>query len=183
MGRDKNFIELDGEPLLTRVCRKAGAVGPIWVVARADQALPELAGATRVADECREDGLAGPLLGIASGLAVMKNAGVEIAAIVGSDDAGLDGPMLRARIERLDSLPEVEGICLESEGFVQPLASVVRVLPALRRARALLSLGQARASVWAEEFRRFGGAALGAVWDLDTPAQLREWQEAHAEDD
>jgi molybdopterin-guanine dinucleotide biosynthesis protein A len=183
MGRDKNFISLEGEPLLTRVCRRASELGPVWVVARAQQELPDLAGATRVPDEEREDGLAGPLLGIASGLAVMHEAGVELAAIVGSDDAGLESAMLRARLAQLEQLPKIEGVCLESEGFVQPLASAVRVAPALQRARDLLAAGQARASLWAGEFRRLQGAAVGAVWDLDTPAQLREWREQQTKGD
>ena len=49
MGRDKNFVEIDGEALLSRVCRRCAAFAPVWVVARAGQELPAIGAARRLA--------------------------------------------------------------------------------------------------------------------------------------
>jgi molybdopterin-guanine dinucleotide biosynthesis protein A len=175
MGRDKNFVEIEGEALLTRVCRRCATFAPVWVVARPGQRLPAIGAAARVQDELRGDGLAGPLLGIASGLGELQRRGIELALIAGCDDVAVEGPALRARLDVLLAAPGVTGACLQSEGFVQPLSAAVRVDPALARARQLLDAGNTRASAWAANFEKIDDPAAGRVWDLDTPEQLQEW--------
>lgn len=185
MGQDKNFLRVEGQALLSRVCRACVQLGPTWVVARQGQKLPELHGALRVADELFGS-LGGPLVGIASGLGVLAASGIERAMICAGDDVGLSIEGLRTRALALMDLEgekaEVVGVCLVAQGRRQPLACAVRVPPALARARELLARGEVRARTWAEDFLLLEGAAFGEVYDLDTPAELEAFTKSRSED-
>jgi len=172
MGADKNFLQVDGEPMLSRACRVCMEVAPTWVVGRSDQLMPELHGASRLAD-AEYGELGGPLVGIATGLTELGRRGAKFALVCAGDDVAFGAAALRARVLALRaSDPDCAGVCVEAQGRAQPLASAVRVELAGARAQALLEAGEARARIWAEDFEALMGERYGEVRDLDTPADV-----------
>jgi molybdopterin-guanine dinucleotide biosynthesis protein A len=138
MGRPKEWLPIDGEPMLARVVRiLSSVVEPMVVVAAIDQDLPMLPRAVRIVRDERPD--CGPLEGIAAGL---KSIDSEIAYLSASDVPLLRSEFVRAVIDRIakgDTAVPYFG------GRFYPLSAVVRVDPARVAARRLLD-GNRRAA-------------------------------------
>ncbi|MCB9568734.1 MAG: NTP transferase domain-containing protein [Myxococcales bacterium] len=152
MGRPKAWLEWRGRPLLAHLAAifaDAGA-GTIVVVGAPGQELPPLpSSAIRVDDPPGERG--GPLVGLLVGLEAAARAGADAAFLAACDGVFLSRAhldFLRAELEGEGGLEAVIPIdAARGPGgrrFAHPLASLVRVAPALRAARALIAGGQRR---------------------------------------
>jgi len=149
MGQPKEWLEIDGEPLLHRVASAAARACPIVVVvARAGQELPPLpAGVTRVDDPPDHDG-EGPLAAALAGLAAVGDRGGEI-AFVGASDAPFVGEAHIAYVlDRLERDRTLMAVVPESGPFddgtriLHALGGAVRVTVARATAHALVQAGQ-----------------------------------------
>jgi molybdopterin-guanine dinucleotide biosynthesis protein A len=89
MGKDKAFVEFDGEPLAHRVLRALRSVCDEVLVASGDGRRLSALGAPQVADAAPD---AGPLAGIVAGL---EAAGTELVAVVAVDMPFASGEVLR----------------------------------------------------------------------------------------
>jgi molybdenum cofactor guanylyltransferase len=128
MGRPKESLLFAGETLLARACATVAAcAAPIVVVARdAAQVLPPLpAGVQRTNDAAPDRG---PLVGLAAGLAWLRDHGGMAA-----DDAAFavacDQPFLTvAGIRALaNELGDNDVVMAQIGGFVQPLGAIYRL--------------------------------------------------------
>jgi molybdopterin-guanine dinucleotide biosynthesis protein A len=146
MGRPKAWLPFGNEVLLQRVVRILGeVVGPVVVVAAADQDLPPLPPSTLVARDERE--FLGPLNGLAAGLAALADR-AEVAYLSSCDVPFLRPAFVRRVIDRLGDAD----ICMpEVGGFRHPLAAAYRsrILPAVRE---LVAAGQLRPVLLTERF-------------------------------
>jgi len=151
MGRAKALLPFGPETMLARVVRLLGevpgeVVGPVIVVAAANQELPDLPGRVEVARDRRAD--RGPLEGLAVGL---RAAGDRVdAAFVTACDVPLLLPEFVGRMIELSAGHEIA--VPHVEGHDHPLSAVYRtaVLPAVE---ALLSAGRLRPAFLFDQFR------------------------------
>lgn len=136
MGLDKAMLPFGGELMLQRVVRLiAPQVGPIVVVAAADQVLPDLPDSVTIARD-RRPGL-GPLEGLAAGLSAIKDRTEEdsIEAVYATScDVPLLVPAFVSRMfELLDNhdIDDYDIVVPRDGKFHHPLAAVYRtsVLP------------------------------------------------------
>ncbi len=147
MGRPKHLLPFGPENLLQRVVRLvAEAVGPVVVVAAANQDLPELPAGVPIVFDRRPD--CGPLEGIAVGLAALPPE-AALAFVTACDT-----PLLRpALVRRLIELAEGYDIVVPHvEGYDHPLSAVYRttVLPFVD---SLLAAGRLRPAFLFEKVR------------------------------
>jgi molybdopterin-guanine dinucleotide biosynthesis protein A len=143
MGRDKAWLELDGQPLLARVIELlAGRCAPIVVSARPGQALPELLGVERVDDPTPD---AGPLVGLHAALELLLARGVARAYLSGCDAAGLSERHVDFMLERLRAgHAAIAAVPVDGDGRRHPLAAALDVAELHARAAAQLAAGDAR---------------------------------------
>lgn len=143
MGRPKEWLDLDGTPLLTHLTGViASCCSPVVVVARSGQPLPTLAtGVAKIDDPPFEGEALGPFPALVCGLAWLAERGATIAYLSSCDAACLQSAHLTFLVERLGQIApasSIEAILpVSRDGHVHPLASVVLVDAALRAARAL----------------------------------------------
>ena len=190
MGRPKAFLEIEGEPLLTRIARRVqGACDLTIVVGTTGEPLPTLpAGVLRV-DDPPERAHEGPLSGLATGLSALAAHGIQLAYVGACDSVFLDTAHVRWMLDALAAdrrhaavVPE-SGPSEDGTRILHPLCGAVRVPVASITAAALLTSGQraARALYEGLAARRIAVATLPdprVVRDCDTP---QDWSEALAE--
>lgn len=178
MGIDKSTLEIDGVPVLQRLARAAAEVcGWVFVLARAEQTLPDLPrGVVRLDDPADERGQ-GPLWAVARGLAEAARRGATLACLGACDMPLLDADHFAFMLARLQEHAAVAPVDPAS-GILQPLAGAVRIEAAvaacehLRRAdaRALRALFR---SLDAHELDASALPHPAAIHGCNTPA---EWQ-------
>lgn len=158
MGRPKEWLPFDGEPMLARVVRiLASVVSPVLVVAAEGQVLPPLPDTVLVVRDARPD--QGPLEGIAAGLNAIET---EFAYLCACDVPLLRPEFVQAVIGRVaDRDAAVPYIARR----FYPLSSVVRVVPARIAVRHLLDADRRAARFLFEELDsvRLGESELRAV--------------------
>lgn len=143
MGRDKAWLELDGQPLLARVIAVlARRCSPIVVSARPGQQLSAVAGIEllRVDDPMID---AGPLVGLHAALERLAADGVARAYLGSCDAAGLDERHVDFMLSRLRS-PAIAAVPIDADGRRHPLASAIDVAGLRARAAARLAAGRHR---------------------------------------
>jgi molybdopterin-guanine dinucleotide biosynthesis protein A len=149
MGQPKEWLEIDGVPLLQRVVQAATQACPVVVVvARAGQDLPALPpGVARVDDPPEHDG-EGPLAAALLGLVAVAELGAEIAFLGASDAPFVGEQHIGFMLERLERDRTMMAIVPESGPFddgtriLHALAGGVRVSVARATAYALVQSGQ-----------------------------------------
>lgn len=145
MGRDKAWLELDGQPLLARVIELlARSCSPIVVSCRPAQVLPEIAGVEpwRVEDPTAD---AGPLVGLHAALARLLAHGTSRAYLSGCDAIGLSERHVAFMLEQLRAEPgAIAAVPVERDGRRHPLASALNVEAMHARATAQLAAGEHR---------------------------------------
>lgn len=181
MGTDKAGLAWGGATLLGHVAARlaTGAEGPLIVVARAGQALPDLPeGAERVDDAVADEG---PLRGLAGGLAAAAGRGAEIAVAATVDAPFLAPAVVAALALALTSDPDSEAAAVAAGGRLPPFPAAYRCSLAAtaerllgdgeRRARALLGAARVRRVTEAELLADPAVAAqdpeLRSLLDLD----------------
>lgn len=149
MGQPKEWLEIDGEPLLVRVTRAAAhACATVVVVARAGQELPALpSGIDRIDDPEETEG-EGPLAAALAGLAAVADRGAELAFIGATDtpfvhEAHIDFVLSRLELDRtlMAVVPE-SGPFEDGTRILHPLGGAVRVAVARATAQALVQAGR-----------------------------------------
>ncbi|MEK6675243.1 MAG: molybdenum cofactor guanylyltransferase [Planctomycetota bacterium] len=119
MGRPKEWLRIDGEYLLPRIVRIVSEVaGPIVVVARPDQELPELPPDVTILHDRHPD--RGPLEGLAVGLEALSHR-CRAALVSPTDHPWLQSVFLRRWIELLGSQP---ALVPELDGHRYPFTAV-----------------------------------------------------------
>jgi molybdenum cofactor guanylyltransferase len=149
MGRPKEWLEIDGEPLLVRVTRAAArACATVVVVARAGQELPALPpGIERIDDPAHTEG-EGPLAAALAGLGIVADRGAEIAFLGASDTPFVHEGHIEFVLERLELDRTLMAVVPESGPFedgtriMHPLGGAVRVAVARATAYALVQAGR-----------------------------------------
>lgn len=149
MGRPKEWLEIDGEPLLVRVTRAAArACGSVVVVARAGQELPALpAGIDRIDDPAETEG-EGPLAAALAGLGAVADRGAELAFIGATDTPFVHEDHIEFVLSRLELDRTMMAVVPESGPFedgtriLHPLGGAVRVAVARATAQALVQAGR-----------------------------------------
>ena len=179
MGRDKAWLELGGRPLLVHVIESLAPVcDRIVVVAAPGQVLPALGpGVERADDPPRLHGR-GPLVGVLVGLEQLARAGVELAYLSSCDAVGLTRAHVRFMLARLAALPDAAGLVPRDADTLHPLASALRVEPALARARALLEGDRRRLMELVEGWPTIDAASLpepAVLSPCNEPGQWRAW--------
>lgn len=188
MGRDKAHVVIDGEPLVTRVCRAVtAACDPVVLVAAPDQGLPDLPGVRTVHDAVSFEG---PLRGAWTGLSALAPTDAGRALLTGVDAVCITPELIRA-LARLG-----DGSVAVADGDRLHLLPVMVALPEARRAAArLLAAGELRLRALVEalaprvvsraelladgELRRVDPELLG-LEDADDPAALARLTRAGA---
>ncbi len=149
MGRPKEWLEIDGEPLLVRVTRAAArACATVVVVARAGQELPVLpSGIDRIDDPAETDG-EGPLAAALAGLGAVADRGAELAFIGATDTPFVHEDHIAFVLSRLELDRTMMAVVPESGPFedgtriLHPLGGAVRVAVARATAQALVQAGR-----------------------------------------
>lgn len=158
MGRPKEWLPFEGEPMLARVVRMlATVVSPVVVVAAAGQELPPLPDGVFVLRDARPD--QGPLEGIAAGLNAIETEFAYLSAC--------DVPLIRPEFVQavIDRVMNCDAAVPHIAGRFYPLSSVVRVAPARTAARDLLYADRRAARFLFEELEaaQLGESELRAV--------------------
>ncbi len=158
MGRPKEWLPFEGEPMLARVVRMlATVVSPVVVVAAAGQELPPLPDGVFVLRDARPD--QGPLEGIAAGLNAIETEFAYLSAC--------DVPLIRPEFVQavIDRVMNCDAAIPNIGGRLYPLSSVVRVAPARTAARHLLDADRRAARFLFEELEaaQLGESELRAV--------------------
>ena len=163
MGAPKAWLDIAGEPMLTRVMRIASSsFSPVIVVSQFDQNLPRLPEDVEIAhDRVRN---AGPLAGIAAGFEAVDGR-CDAAIVMSCDHPLVESEVLLALVAHLD---RHAAAIIGHEGRSYPLLGVYRT-DAGRVARDLLESGERRARVLAE---RCGASVIDAA-DFAGDAGLR----------
>ena len=191
MGRDKAWLEVEGEPALLRVIRAGlgGGAERVVVVGSPGQPLPPLPAGAERCDDPVDRTHEGPLSGLAAGLERLHAHGVAVACLAPCDALWLDAEHVRFMLRTLDQdrehaalVPET-GPLADGTRVLHPLCGAVRVEVAWQTARALLQSGQraARALLVGLHARRLAVASLPqprVVEGCNTPEQ---WERAVAE--
>lgn len=191
MGRDKAWLEVDGEAALVRVVRAGldAGVHHVVVVGSLGQSLPALPPGVERCDDPVDRDHEGPLSGLAAGLHHLAQREVDVACLAPCDSLWLDAEHVRFVLRFLLREPELAAVVPETEPaadrprVLHPLCSAVRVQVAWSEARALLLSGQraARALLLALDARRIPVQTLPqprVVEGCNTPQQ---WARAVAE--
>lgn len=127
MGRDKALLELDGVPLLTRICNLGLAIGSqVYVVAGRDYGavLPE--GCDRIDDGALE----GPLYALSEALEqIGDRLQTNWILLLSCDLPYLDQATVMQWIEQLDAVPEdaIAYLAKNPQGFFEVLCGFYRV--------------------------------------------------------
>ena len=133
MGADKAQLELDGEPVATRLAaRLASLCEEVLLVGGAP---PAAAPGRRVADP---DGPRSALRGLVGALAAAR---AERVLVVATDLVGVTPDLLLALV----AAPEADVVAPRTPGGPEPLCALYRREPALAEARAAARGGAARA--------------------------------------
>jgi molybdopterin-guanine dinucleotide biosynthesis protein A len=185
-GGDKLAAELDGRPLLERTVAAVEAVGaPVVLVLAPDAPVPAwaAAGGSRPVIARDPAPFGGPLVGLAAGLAALRDAAPDVATVIvaGGDMPTLVPEVLRLLASTLDASPGITATTLDAEPpSILPMA--VRVAPALDAAAAILDGGGKRSlrallaaipsTVVPEAAWRALDPAAATLRDIDTPADL-----------
>lgn len=142
MGRDKAWLEFDGEPLLTRICRVVHGIGELFVaIGQADRRLPELPeGARLVTDVALGQGPMAGMLAVAD--ALPDN--IERVFFCGCDLPFLSPQLVRV-LDRRWQAERSEIVVPEVGGRLQPLVAVYG-RGALVRLRSAFAAGDRRLS-------------------------------------
>ncbi|MCA9694771.1 MAG: NTP transferase domain-containing protein [Nannocystaceae bacterium] len=152
MGQPKAWLDWGGRPLLLHVLAQLRAVcrGPIVVVGAPGQVLPDLPEGTFRIDDPPEDARGGPLVGLLAGLRALAAPPETVVYLGACDTALLDAAYVRfitaplvADATLRAALPR-DPPTLEGTRFAHPLASAVRLGPALEQAEALVAAGVRR---------------------------------------
>ncbi len=139
-GRDKLAEPYRGRPLLEHVVLALDAVcDEVVLVLAPGIDPPPVAVAVRVAHDDVEGG--GPLVGAIAGL---REASGELALLAGGDMPELVPAVLRSMLGVAGSDEGVRAVALRDGDRFRPLPSVVRVVPALAAATAVLGEGGRR---------------------------------------
>lgn len=157
MGQSKAWLELEGEPLLSRVYRRVAAVaGRVVVVSAPGQSLPELPPAANLAIDDVPG--SGPLGGLATGHAALAQTQGYV-FVCGCDYPFLTGPLLR---QLLEAGAGEEAITFTGDRL-QPLCAWYRA-SALGEAGKLFSQGERRLTRFLETLcvARVDGSTLDA---------------------
>ena len=191
MGRDKAWLEVDGEAALVRVVRAGldGGAHEVVVVGSPGQSLPTLPPGVERCDDPVDRDHEGPLSGLAAGLHHLAQREVEVACLAPCDALWLGPDHVRFVLRILHREPELAAVVPETEPvadgrrIVHPLCSAVRVQVAWPKAQALLRSGQraARALLLGLHARRIPAQTLPqprVVEGCNTPEQ---WARAVAE--
>jgi molybdopterin-guanine dinucleotide biosynthesis protein A len=177
MGRDKRWIDVDGEPMLERVLSRLGAAPILLVI---DPARPLLSAVVahnvRLVHDCRPG--EGPLAAAEAGLAEADH---DIVLMVAADMPWLQPAILDLLVERLVENPQIDLVCLTLDGRLQPFPMGCRRAPTLAHASALLDRGERRfrsildgplvMAIDEAEWRRLDPDGR-SLRDIDTPADL-----------
>lgn len=191
MGRDKAWLEVDGQPALRRVVQAGldGGAHEVVVVGSPEQSLPSLPAGVQRCDDPVEREHEGPLSGLAVGLRHLVEREVDVACLAPCDALWLDAAHVRFMLRTLGRdrefaalVPET-GPLADGTRVLHPLCGAVRVEVAWQTARALLQSGQraARALLLGLNARRIAVATLPqprVVEGCNTPEQ---WARAVAE--
>jgi molybdopterin-guanine dinucleotide biosynthesis protein A len=146
MGRDKRFLDLDGESLLARVlARLRPLVSELIVVTRDPEPLAGL-GARVVTD--RYPGM-GVLAGVHAGLSAARNAW---AFVVAGDMPLLNPALLRAMAEMADAAT-TDAVVPCWNGMFEPLHGLYRVAACAPAAERVLLAGRRRIIAFYSEVR------------------------------
>jgi molybdopterin-guanine dinucleotide biosynthesis protein A len=174
MGRDKAVVVLDGaamiERVLTAIEEALGVGAKTIVLAARGQTLPP--SKARVLRD--ESPFAGPLVALATGLEVAREDGWDNAYIAAVDHGRLVAAHVRECAVTLQSDPEAWAALPVVDDFDRPLASMVRVGPASKRARRLVTAGErsARSLFRTEGVIRFSPANPDSLRSFDLPGDL-----------
>ncbi len=160
MGAPKAWIDWGGRPLLLRVLEQVRRVcgGPLIVVGAAGQSLPPLPADVARVDDPPEEDRSGPLIGILAGLRAVDNMNkktdppktASLAYLGACDSVELDAAHVRFMLAALERDPALAAAVprdppdARGRRFLHPLASAVRVAPALRAAEAIAGEGGRR---------------------------------------
>ena len=160
MGAPKAWLDWGGRPLLLHVLEQVRRAcgGPLIVVGAAGQSLPPLPeGVTRVDDPPEED-RGGPLIGLLAGLRALHNMTTKtsstepesLAYLGACDSVELDAAHVGFMLAALEREPALSAVVprdppdVRGRRFLHPLASAVRVAPALRTIEAIVDEGGRR---------------------------------------
>lgn len=190
MGRDKAWLDVDGQPALLRVVKAgiAGKAQQIVVVGSPGQSLPPLPEGVERCDDPADRMHEGPLSGLAVGLRRLLDHEVAVACLAPCDALWLDAEHVLFMLRTLErdreyaaAVPET-GPLDDGTRVLHPLLGVVRVEVAWQTAQALLLSGQraARALLLGLNARRLAVASLPqprVVEGCNTPEQ---WAQAVA---
>jgi len=139
MGRDKAFVEIDGETLAARTARiVAGICDVVVVVGAPGRALPPLP--SGIVEAFDDERFQGPLAGITAGLAALPTDVAGHVLVVPVDMPRLSDEPLRAL---LVSAVEGRAAALEREGRIEPLPAwlpLARLRELMNRPRSDRSL-------------------------------------------
>lgn len=177
MGQPKATLPFGPELMLQRLVRIVGsAVGPVVVVAAAEQQLPTLPAETLIARDSRPS--RGPLEGLLAGLTALQSV-ADVAFVTGCDTPLLEPEFIRRMLELL----EENEIAVPREGrLYHPLAAVYRTstLPIIQE---LLQADCLRTSTLLERVRtrevpvellRDADPELHSLRNLNDPQEYRE---------
>jgi molybdopterin-guanine dinucleotide biosynthesis protein A len=124
MGTPKEWLDFDGEPLLTRMIRLiCSETSPVFVAGSVAHKLPPLTASVIRVDDQTPD--CGPIEGLFRGLLAARNKSSSHAFI-----AAVDLPLLRPPlIARMRSLlqPSDDAVVISHEGLREPLLAIYRV--------------------------------------------------------
>lgn len=175
MGRPKAWLDLDGAPMLVRVCDTvAAAVASVVVVGTSGDALPELpAGIVRVDDpQARRHG--GPLAGVVTGLEAIEREGPAAVYVGAVDAAWLTTRHVQWMLDALLAAPDCDAIVPET--IASDATRVVCATSGALRSTAALAVARARITAGRGALRGLYDA-LGArrvdVADLPDPQVVR----------
>ncbi len=144
MGKDKAWIELAGESLLSRVVRiTTRVVTPVVVAARTGQRLPGLPRAIAIVRDTFED--AGPLAGLLAGLQSLSSS-CDAAFVVCCDQPLLRPAFVHAMIQLMETAPAVIPVIDER---IHALTGIYRT-SCLAKIEEQLQEGELRAHVLAK---------------------------------
>lgn len=122
MGRDKSWLQFDGEYLLTRVVRILhGVVQPVVVATRKDQSLPPMQQDVLLSLDAIKGG--GPLVGLSAGFEQLWGK-CEAVFVVSCDQ-----PLLRPGFvfRMIELLENHEAVVIRHEGYLHSLCAVYRL--------------------------------------------------------
>ena len=188
MGRDKRFLELDGECLLSRVVAKAREfAGHIIISLGQGEEIEESIGsgdARIVMDEMRD---AGPIMGILTGL---RNCEDEYCAVVPCDSPFIEPGVFRFMFsvaQGYDAIVPFVGIGERGEKKIEPLHAIYRVSSMLEACEKVLEVGKRSVRdaveelekvkyIPAKELKRYDEGLLTFL-NLNRPEDLKKIEE------